>query len=68
VVGSAPLVDTEMLVAFRDSVYLKDSLKKSFNKMLWFYGLKQIYDENGDSQVDALRLALTPANILHPGA
>jgi hypothetical protein len=47
IIPTAPRIDTQMLVAFKANETLRNSLRRSFERMLWFYGFKVEYPEPG---------------------
>ena len=53
-VADAPLIDKDMMDAFRSQPELKEALNQSFAKMLWFYG----FEMKNDGKVNAVALLM----------
>jgi hypothetical protein len=47
----APIIDKEVFEAFRSRKDLRDRLRESFQRILWFYGFQLLKDNDGKLEV-----------------
>jgi Opioid growth factor receptor (OGFr) conserved region len=65
----APLVTPQTIEAFETQPTLRDSLRKSLDRMLLFYGLRRVVFPAAEDriEIDPRRFPERAANWLHPG-
>lgn len=54
---NAPVVNREIFEAFREDEGLRAGLRKSFERLCWFYGFVVKEEEGGDVMVSVISLA-----------